>query len=84
VRRWGDLTEAAVETPHVKAWAIVDPGNFTVVTPDYAPYQVTCWGELFLGGDALPRRIYQIAARTDDEAGFEGLRRYEAEMRRPN
>jgi hypothetical protein len=73
-----------MEMPHVKANAIVDPGNFTVTAAGYAPYQVTCWGELFQGGDPLPRKVYKIAARSDDEAAFEGLRRYEQEMRRPN
>jgi len=73
-----------MDLPQVKANAIVDVGDFVVSTPGYAPYQVTCWGELFQGGEKLPRKVYQIAARSDDEAAFEGLRHYEREMRRAN
>jgi hypothetical protein len=68
--------------PQILAQAVVDVAKFPCEA-DLTPFRVTCWGEL-ITGDKLPRRVYQIAAATDDIAGRAGLDLYVADMQRPN
>lgn len=71
-----------MQWPRVQARAIVDVGDFPVDI-ELQAFLVTCWGELS-SGEALPRRVYQIGALSEDIAGRAGLDLYVNEMERPN
>jgi len=70
--------------PQIKARAVVDPGAFEVANRIHdLPFLVTVTGET-MNGDQLKPRVYQIAAPSEPQAAFQGIRRYEHEMGRPN
>jgi hypothetical protein len=69
--------------PRVLAQAVVDPGVFAVANVEHQPFVVTVDGRL-QGGDPLPRRKYEIAACSEDDAARAGLDWYVREMDKAN
>jgi len=70
--------------PRILAQAICDPGNFKVADRvNDQPFLVHVTGQLD-GGDALPKRDYEIAAPSECDAAQTGLSRYIDEMVRLN
>lgn len=72
-----------MQWPRILAQAIVDPGRFAVESVEHQAFLVTVDGRLH-GGDALPRRKYEIAAVDEDQAARHALDLYVAEQEKPN